>query len=213
MRQLGVGSQHGAEALAICHQLICDEWASGSLDTPLARIKVDENTVLEGLRLMQFVKERVTFFPKHAAAAGWKHIVDDGDILCHPIYDRSGAVRNPQKTEVLYYLPNLDAATPEWKVEEARLLASVSAVAWEQHPRSWCGTPSVHRGPTLGQSRSRPSCARACPAVPGPADRISSLMRKSWRMPYQPHPTGARPHNPERATSCRNLRQGWTKIP
>ena len=49
VRQLGVGSQGGAEALAIFHQLIYDEWASGSLDTPLVRIKVDEKktTVLE----------------------------------------------------------------------------------------------------------------------------------------------------------------------
>ena len=30
MRQLGVGSQSGAEALAIFHQLIYDEWASGN---------------------------------------------------------------------------------------------------------------------------------------------------------------------------------------
>ena len=42
VRQLGVGSQGGAEALAIFHHLIYDEWASGSLDTPLVRIKVDE---------------------------------------------------------------------------------------------------------------------------------------------------------------------------
>ena len=42
MRQLGVGSQGGAEALAIFHQLIFDEWTSGTLVTPLVRIKVDE---------------------------------------------------------------------------------------------------------------------------------------------------------------------------
>ena len=42
MRQLGVGSQGGAEALATFVQLIFDEWTSGTLDTPLARIKVDE---------------------------------------------------------------------------------------------------------------------------------------------------------------------------
>ena len=41
-RQLGVGSQSGAEALAIFHQLLCDEWAEGSLTEPLARIKVDK---------------------------------------------------------------------------------------------------------------------------------------------------------------------------
>ena len=34
MRQLGVGSQRGVEALVRFHQLISDEWASGTLDTP-----------------------------------------------------------------------------------------------------------------------------------------------------------------------------------
>ena len=43
IRQLGVGSQLGAEALAVFHQLIFNEWMSGILDTPLARINVDEN--------------------------------------------------------------------------------------------------------------------------------------------------------------------------
>ena len=47
MRQLGVGSQRGAGALYIFHQLIFDEWTSGTVDTPLARIKVDETIVLE----------------------------------------------------------------------------------------------------------------------------------------------------------------------
>ena len=37
MRQLGVGSEVGAEALASLHQLIFDEWTSGTPDTPLAR--------------------------------------------------------------------------------------------------------------------------------------------------------------------------------
>ena len=41
MRQLGVGSQGGTEALAVFHQLIFDEWTSGTLGTPLA-LKVDE---------------------------------------------------------------------------------------------------------------------------------------------------------------------------
>ena len=36
LRQLGVGSQGGAEALVTVHPLMYDEWASGSLVTPLA---------------------------------------------------------------------------------------------------------------------------------------------------------------------------------
>ena len=47
MRQVGVGSEGGAEVLAIFQQLIVDEWISGSLDTPLARIKVDKKTASE----------------------------------------------------------------------------------------------------------------------------------------------------------------------
>ena len=42
MRQIGVGTPGGAEALAIFHQLLYDEWLTGSLSGPLANIKVDE---------------------------------------------------------------------------------------------------------------------------------------------------------------------------
>ena len=42
MRQLGVGTAGGAEALAIFHQLIYVLWQRGALPQPLARIKVDE---------------------------------------------------------------------------------------------------------------------------------------------------------------------------
>ena len=42
MRQIGVGTPGGAEALAILHQLLYHEWMTGSLSGPLARIKVDE---------------------------------------------------------------------------------------------------------------------------------------------------------------------------
>ena len=42
MRQEGVGSKGGTEALSIFHQLIFDEWVAGSLNTPLARIKIHE---------------------------------------------------------------------------------------------------------------------------------------------------------------------------
>ena len=47
MHQLGFGSQGGADAIAIFHQFIYNEWASGTLVTPLTRIKVDQKTVLE----------------------------------------------------------------------------------------------------------------------------------------------------------------------
>ena len=44
MRQIGVGTPGGAEALTIFHQLLYDEWMTGSLSGQLARIKVDEKT-------------------------------------------------------------------------------------------------------------------------------------------------------------------------
>ena len=73
MRQLGVGSQGGAEALAIFHQLPHDEWAEGSLTQPLARIKVDENNRF-GMTEWKAVREAASWFlPKHTAAAAWKH--------------------------------------------------------------------------------------------------------------------------------------------
>ena len=42
MRQIGVGTPGGAEALAIFHEYFFDEWITGSLSAPLARINVDE---------------------------------------------------------------------------------------------------------------------------------------------------------------------------
>ena len=74
LRQLGVGSQFGAEALAICHQLICDERASGSLNAQLARIKVDEKNCFGVIEWKAVRKAAAHFLPKHTAAAGRKHL-------------------------------------------------------------------------------------------------------------------------------------------
>ena len=73
MRQIGVGTPGGAEALANFHQLIYDEWTTGSLIGPLARIKVDENSGF-GMIGWKAVHEAASrFLPMHAAAAPWKH--------------------------------------------------------------------------------------------------------------------------------------------
>ena len=47
MRQVGVGSHGGVEALAIFHQLIFDDWVSGSLNTSLGRVNFYEKTASE----------------------------------------------------------------------------------------------------------------------------------------------------------------------
>ena len=64
MRQLGVRS-----ALAIFHQLIYNEWASGSLATPLARIQVDEQNCFGMIEWNAVRKAAGHLFPKHVAAA------------------------------------------------------------------------------------------------------------------------------------------------
>ena len=63
---------------------------------------------------------------------------DDGDILCHPIlvptylqqFDvanaKVGAERNPQKTEVIYYVNDLDAAPLEWRIRDVQNMAKVT---------------------------------------------------------------------------------------
>ena len=72
--QIGVATQGGAEALAIFHQLLHDEWMTGSLSGPLARIKVDEENCF-GMTEWQAVREAASrFLPKHTEAAARKHL-------------------------------------------------------------------------------------------------------------------------------------------
>ena len=73
MRQLGVGSQGVAEALALFHQLLYDEWAAGALREPLARIKVDEKNCFGMIEWKAVTEAASRFLLKHTAAAAWKH--------------------------------------------------------------------------------------------------------------------------------------------
>ena len=64
--------------------------------------------------------------------------MDDGDIMCHPILVPSflrefdlanakvGAERNPQKTEVVHNVNDLDGAPPEWAIGDVQNMAKVS---------------------------------------------------------------------------------------
>ena len=61
------------EALAIFHQLIFDEWASGTLVTPWARIKVGEQNYFGVNECGAGRKAASSHLPKHAAVGGWKH--------------------------------------------------------------------------------------------------------------------------------------------
>ena len=46
MRQIGFGTPGGAQTLASFHPLLFDEWMTGSLRGPTARVKVDDKTAL-----------------------------------------------------------------------------------------------------------------------------------------------------------------------
>ena len=73
MRQFGVGTPGGAEALAIFHQLLYDEWITGACSVSLARIKVDEEKCF-GMIEWKAVREAASqFFLKHTTAGAWKH--------------------------------------------------------------------------------------------------------------------------------------------
>jgi broad specificity phosphatase PhoE len=73
MRQLGVRSLGGAEALAIFQQCVYDLWKSGSLARPLARIKIDEKNCFGMLEWPAVREASMQALPRHAAVACWKH--------------------------------------------------------------------------------------------------------------------------------------------
>ena len=73
MRQLGVRTSGGAEALAIFHQVVYEVWQAGLLTKPVARIKVDEKNCFGSLEWDSVRKAALEAHPKHAAVAAWKH--------------------------------------------------------------------------------------------------------------------------------------------
>ena len=162
-------------------------------------------------------------YPRHALqkngglANQW--YMDDGDIMCHPILvlpflqhfhvanAKVGAQRNPLKTEVIHYVNDLDAAPLEWKIGDVRSLAKTSAVTGGSITLGVAvGSLGSSSRPGPEQGRCHPRNARARPALPGSADRVRPLSRKSGRQPYQPHPAGSRPQNPEGTTGGSGLR-------
>ena len=73
MRQIGVGSFGGAEALVVLPLLLHNEWIAGSLNESLSRIKVNEKNCF-GMIEWKVVREAASrFLSKHTAAAAWKH--------------------------------------------------------------------------------------------------------------------------------------------
>ena len=167
--------------------------------------------------------------PQHAlqknggSADQW--YMDDGDIMCHPIlvlpflqdFDganaRVGAERNPMKTEVIYYVNDLDAAPPEWNIGDVRSLAKTSAVT----------DGSITLGVAVGsrqfvkdQILSKADVIRAMrervQLLPRPADRVRKDSGESGSQPHQAHRADSRPHNPGRTQRCSGLRRDWAAV-
>ena len=78
MRQLGLGTAGGAEALALFHQLIYVLWKRGALPQPLARIKVDEKNCFGMLEWPAVRHATRQALPRHYAPACWKHAATSG---------------------------------------------------------------------------------------------------------------------------------------
>ena len=78
--------------------------------------------------------------------------MDDGDIMCHPILVPSylqefndAAERNPEKTEVICYVNDLDAAPLEWRINEVQNTAKVFTVtAGSSTHVEWLSDPRQH---------------------------------------------------------------------
>ena len=73
MRQLGVGTPGGAEALAIFQQCLHDLWRAGGVETPLARIKIDERNCFGMLEWSAVRDATCAALPRHFPVACWKH--------------------------------------------------------------------------------------------------------------------------------------------
>ena len=86
MRQHGVGTPGGAEALAIFHQLLYDEWMTGSLSGPLATIQVDEKNCFG---MIEWKAVRPVSFP---STLQWR----DGNIGTCPTLNRRRCCQCPR---------------------------------------------------------------------------------------------------------------------
>ena len=73
MRQLGVGTPGGAEALAIFQQCLHDLWRSGDVEAPFARIKIDEKNCFGMLEWPGVREATSAALPRHFPVTCWKH--------------------------------------------------------------------------------------------------------------------------------------------
>ncbi len=73
MRQLGVGTAGGAEALALFQQVVYELWKEGRLERPLARVKIDETNCFGRLEWPAIRRAVYEALPRHFPVICWKH--------------------------------------------------------------------------------------------------------------------------------------------
>ena len=73
MRQLGVGTVGGAEALALFQQVVYELWKEGRLERPLARVKIDETNCFGRLEWPAIRRAVHEALPRHFPVTCWKH--------------------------------------------------------------------------------------------------------------------------------------------
>ena len=73
MRQLGMGTPGGMDALAIFQQPLYKLWKKGLLLKPLARIKIDEKNCFGSLEWPAVRAATKRALPRHHASKCWKH--------------------------------------------------------------------------------------------------------------------------------------------
>ncbi len=73
MRQLGVGTAGGAEALALFQQVVYELWKEGRLERPLARVKIDETNCFGRLEWPAIRRAVHEALPRHFPVTCWKH--------------------------------------------------------------------------------------------------------------------------------------------
>ena len=127
--------------------------------------------------------------------------MDGGDVLYHPILVPSnlqefdianakvGAERNPQKTEVICYVNDLDAAPPECRILGVQKMAKVSTAT------AGSITLGVAVGPRQYVADQLLARARVIRAM---HERVHP--RESGSQPHQSHFAGARSYDPAGAT-------------
>ena len=115
---------------------------------------------------------------------------------------RVGAERNPLKKEVIFFVNDLDAAPPEWRVGDVRSLAKTSAVTDGSITLGVAvGSRQFIADQPLGKAGVIRAMHERVQLCQDPQTEFA-LLRESLGVSHQPHSASVRPHDPAGETSC-----------